>query len=329
VPHVPPTETPTDDSDESTNPESEAAAAIRKRRQRAVIIGLVAGAAGVVALLSVVAVVEWNTQPSRKAAGARAASAQARSLNGDAGKQESRVGTSGPSEAVAAVAAQNSRRERPQKDAAKPRGTIPAASDLAAITPGPAVPTDPSQRRGAATMFEPLSPATLPAVRPTVPEAVEKEFQNARDLFAGGDYADAREKFLDVVKMLRAGELNETSSDLVSLASQFAAVSLEALTKVYTSADRDVTPPVLLARFLPERQMLGSEDPRRGSLDVLVNHRGVVESVHLRSPDLRYRDRWWLSVAKNWEFQPAQKDGHTVKYLLRMPLADAPESRPQ
>ena len=60
-----------------------------------------------------------------------------------------------------------------------------------------------------------------------------------------------------------------------------------------------------------------------GSLEVVVDPTGAVESVRLRSPENRYRERWWLFVAKNWQFRPAYKDGQPVRFLTLIPLTDA------
>jgi hypothetical protein len=64
-------------------------------------------------------------------------------------------------------------------------------------------------------------------------------------------------------------------------------------------------------------------------LKLVVNGRGAVESVRLQSPSNRYHDRFWVSVAKTWRFQPALKDGHPVKFLKSIVITDPPLSDPQ
>jgi hypothetical protein len=53
-------------------------------------------------------------------------------------------------------------------------------------------------------------------------------------------------------------------------------------------------------------------------LEILIDNQGAVESVRLRNPQNRYRDKWWLPAAKTWRFHPALKDGQPVKFLKRI-----------
>jgi TonB family protein len=71
---------------------------------------------------------------------------------------------------------------------------------------------------------------------------------------------------------------------------------------------------------MPERTL--------GVLEILVDPTGHVESVRLRSPGNRYRERWWVFAAKNWEFKPAFKDGQPVRFLKRITITQGP-SDPQ
>ena len=45
-------------------------------------------------------------------------------------------------------------------------------------------------------------------------------------------------------------------------------------------------------------------------------------------PENRYRERWWLFVAKNWQFRPAHKDGQPVRFLTLIPLTGRSAHRP-
>jgi hypothetical protein len=64
-------------------------------------------------------------------------------------------------------------------------------------------------------------------------------------------------------------------------------------------------------------------------LKLVVNGRGAVESVRLQSPSNRYHDRFWVSAAKTWRFQPALKDGRPVKFLKSIVITDLPLADPQ
>ncbi len=99
--------------------------------------------------------------------------------------------------------------------------------------------------------------------------------------------------------------------------------------RVYTSIDPGVVAPVLVRPYLPELSDPNAPNLRLGVLEVVIGTTGLVESVRLRSPENRYRERWWLFVAKNWQFRPAYKDGQPVRYLKVIPLTDIRLSDPQ
>jgi hypothetical protein len=99
--------------------------------------------------------------------------------------------------------------------------------------------------------------------------------------------------------------------------------------RIFTSADPGVLAPVLIRPYLPGLTEQSTVGTRLGVLEVVVDTTGAVESVRLRSPENRYRERWWLFVAKNWQFRPAYKDGQPVRFLTLIPLTDARLTDPQ
>jgi hypothetical protein len=98
---------------------------------------------------------------------------------------------------------------------------------------------------------------------------------------------------------------------------------------VFNSDDPGISEPILVKPYLPLRQAVGTPSGVLGVLELLVDTRGMVESVHLRSPVNRYRERWWVFAAKQWQFQPALKNGKPVKFLKRIPLTDLNMLEPQ
>jgi hypothetical protein len=98
---------------------------------------------------------------------------------------------------------------------------------------------------------------------------------------------------------------------------------------VYTSADAGVTEAILVKPYLPLRPHPDIPDTALGVLEVVVDARGLVESVHLRSPANRYREKWWLFTAKDWRFEPARKNGTPVRSLKRILLTDLNIAEPQ
>jgi hypothetical protein len=79
---------------------------------------------------------------------------------------------------------------------------------------------------------------------------------------------------------------------------------------VYTAANSDVRPPILVRPALPT----APPDEGAGMLDILVDERGLVEQVLLISPLNRYQERMIVAAAKAWKFKPAYRDGVPVRY---------------
>ena len=99
--------------------------------------------------------------------------------------------------------------------------------------------------------------------------------------------------------------------------------------QLYTSGDVGVTEPVLVKPYLPLRAHPPIPDTQLGVLELVVDARGLVESVHLKSPANRYREKWWLFTAKDWQFEPAKKNGMPVRFLKRILLTDLNIAEPQ
>jgi len=94
-------------------------------------------------------------------------------------------------------------------------------------------------------------------------------------------------------------------------------------TLIYSSQDADVTPPVFHQPQLPA-QLLSTPRPEMNTLEVIVSETGSVERVRLVSTPRRMADMMLLSGAKNWEFEPARKDGEPVRYRLELSWAATP-----
>ncbi len=85
--------------------------------------------------------------------------------------------------------------------------------------------------------------------------------------------------------------------------------------RVYSSANRDVEPPVLMSpRLTPSisRPVPSAETVNR--MVVVVSPEGTVERVQLVEGPARMVDMMLLSGAKTWRFAPALKDGEPVRY---------------
>jgi len=89
--------------------------------------------------------------------------------------------------------------------------------------------------------------------------------------------------------------------------------------RVYSQEDTAVAPPALVYPRLPSQPKADSR-PTDSYMEVVVDERGEVQRVRLRSTDASLNDRMLVSAVKAWRFEPAVKDGVPVKYTLRVPV---------
>jgi hypothetical protein len=87
--------------------------------------------------------------------------------------------------------------------------------------------------------------------------------------------------------------------------------------QVYSRADQDVVPPVLIRPSLNIERPPGVLPDDVSVVDVLVSDGGEVETIRLGGPAQDYREAMVFSAMKMWKFRPATKDGHPVRYLRR------------
>lgn len=85
---------------------------------------------------------------------------------------------------------------------------------------------------------------------------------------------------------------------------------------VYTSGDVGVVPPLPLGRQLPATGPSGIASELVGQLELLIGRNGEVEAVKLHTPLNRYHERMIVSAAKAWRYEPATKDGASVRFRL-------------
>src|SRR5262249_49146111 len=95
------------------------------------------------------------------------------------------------------------------------------------------------------------------------------------------------------------------------------AASGQAERSIYTAEDVDVTPPVDVAVALPRYTpppAAFSQLVFRGTLAVVVNEKGEVESAELVKAASALYDNVLLKAARQWRFKPAMRNGKPVKF---------------
>jgi len=155
---------------------------------------------------------------------------------------------------------------------------------------------------------------------PVVLAQAEEQFRRARQLFEQHDYAAAAAGFLEVVNVLERGdptlELRQIAAELAGASRALSSNAKAEAARVFTTADPGVVEPVARA-VLPPAAAAGTPANQIGVLEVLIDARGHVESAHLMVSDQHFRDRWLISAAKAWLFEPATLDGKPVRFLKR------------
>jgi len=97
----------------------------------------------------------------------------------------------------------------------------------------------------------------------------------------------------------------------------------DALT-VYSPQSAEVVPPVGIRPQLPRELPPNMRREDLLSIEVTVLSDGTVDSVKLLGEIRNVHDLMWLSAVKAWQFRPALKDGHPVKYRKTVWIAPQP-----
>jgi hypothetical protein len=83
---------------------------------------------------------------------------------------------------------------------------------------------------------------------------------------------------------------------------------------IYTRSDTGVTPPRSVYPKLPDESDLGPRLASQTVLELLIDPRGLVEHVKLRTAPRNIHEFMIVSAAKAWQFEPARLDGQPVRF---------------
>lgn len=178
-----------------------------------------------------------------------------------------------------------------------------------------------------------------------LPSAAKAMYAAAKSNFEQGQLSKAATQFADLLSLLSDKEFagQPAFSDLRMLADGFSKLTDQQLaaeraaaaaatpaviepapapapvepSKVYTSADLDVLPPVAIEQTIP--QWVPPTGNLRyqefsGVLEILVDEAGAVASAAMAQRVNVIYDQVLLSATKRWRYRPAQRSGRPVKY---------------
>jgi TonB family protein len=176
--------------------------------------------------------------------------------------------------------------------------------------------------------------------RRLLPEIATNRYTDAKAAYDRKDYASAVKLFRRVLSLLDDSDMGGRLADLRVLSSGFLdlsaaasapppepkrdpvavaappAADLQAETsRIYSSDDRNVTPPVAVRQELPRVPPSITRQARaRGVLELVIDELGRVTAMTMRESVHPMYDTLVLNAAKDWRYQPATLHGKPVRY---------------
>lgn len=212
------------------------------------------------------------------------------------------------------------------------RGTEAEGAIAAVVTADPAY--QPSE-----TEASPRVRAAFSEVRRRLlPDLATNRYTEAKAAYDRKDYATAIKQFRRVLSLLDDPDMAGRLADLRVLSSGFMDLSLAAsapppepkkasvavpppadpqpeTNRIYTSDDRNVTPPVAVRQELPGLPSAITRQAReRGLLELVIDEAGRVISMAMRESVHPMYDTMVLNAAKDWRYQPAMLQGKPVRF---------------
>jgi|SRR5579872_225684 len=175
-----------------------------------------------------------------------------------------------------------------------------------------------------------------------LPQIATERYAAAKSSFDKKMFAMAAQQFRNVVKLIDDPDMGGREADLRTLAAGFLDLSVAAIApppeapkpvaptpapvapppppkpdplRIYSIADHDVTPPVILRQDMPPLStMIKQQASEKGVVEITINEAGRVEAVNIRQPVHPMYDSQLLSATQNWRYSPATLNGQPVRY---------------
>jgi TonB family protein len=176
--------------------------------------------------------------------------------------------------------------------------------------------------------------------RRLLPDIATSRYTEAKAAYDRKDYAGAVKLFRRVLSLLDDPDMGGRLPDLRILSSGFLDLSVAAsapspepkkepvgpapppaadteaeLNRIYTTDDRNVTPPVAVRQELPRvPQGIAKQARPRGVLELVIDEMGRVIGMTMRESVHPMYDTLVLAAARDWRYQPATLQGQPVRY---------------
>ena len=138
-----------------------------------------------------------------------------------------------------------------------------------------------------------------------------------------GDLGVLVDGFLDLARAGKAASVKAEAPARNDEQRAIQAPSAEALKarepQVFDSTASDVVAPVPLRQDLPpiprELAKVAEQSTSAGILEVVIDEKGAVERAIIRESVLPLYDNLLIAATRNWRYQPARRQGISVKYV--------------
>ena len=193
-----------------------------------------------------------------------------------------------------------------------------------------------------------------------LPNLVQRRYEESKSAYDRGDFAASKVGFRWVLTALADPDISSLTAqsplaDIKTLSTGFVDLSEKALApptpavvtpaavaiapppapstpmtrgrdlkRVFSAEDSDVVAPVIMKQTMPRFPGLLTQSAL-GVIELVIDPAGNVESAKLLQTVHPSYDGLLLAAAKKWQYQPAQLDGATVRYMKRIQISLAPE----
>jgi TonB family protein len=178
--------------------------------------------------------------------------------------------------------------------------------------------------------------------RRMLPSIIQQRYANAKQAFDRKDFVAAELGFKQVLEVLNDPDVGPAANqqplaDIRTLAIGFHDLSATAAVpppppavaaapppppspagpmppRIYGPEDGNVVPPVTIRQTLPPFGFAITAPLPQGSLEIVIDELGRVQSAAIRKSVYSRYDAQLLEAARTWQYMPAMRDGVPVKY---------------
>lgn len=179
-----------------------------------------------------------------------------------------------------------------------------------------------------------------------LPDLATTRYAEAKAAYDRKAFAESANRFRELVMLLDDPQMNGRLSDLRTLAAGFvdlataaaepppqpkeepapaptpSAPKAPAEPTIYTAEDEGVTPPVVVRQDVPAvPNAIAGMTKDKGLIDIVIDEKGRVVSLALRSRLHPVYDTAILNAARDWKYKPARLNGEPVRYRKLLQIA--------